>query len=121
MLRSALRCRSYTFSCLSPLPLRRLGRGLRGVAPTSIIWSSTSWRSGIHFLALLLVLIGSSPSFMLPPPAVSLHLLPEFNLQDAYRFLMEWPDAEQNMFVCYYRYVVAFLMYTTTEIGRAHV
>lgn len=27
---------------------------------------------------------------------------------------MEWPDAEQNMFVCYYRYVVAFLMYTTT-------
>ena len=40
--------------------------------------------------------------------------LPEFNLQEAYRFLMEWPDAEQNMFVCYYRYVVAFLMFTTT-------
>lgn len=40
--------------------------------------------------------------------------LPEFDLREAYHFLMEWPDAEQNLFVCYYRYVVAFLMYATT-------
>lgn len=40
--------------------------------------------------------------------------LPEFELREAYQFLMEWPDAEQNLFVCYYRYVVAFLMFVIT-------
>lgn len=40
--------------------------------------------------------------------------LPEFQLQEAYQFLMEWPYAEQNLFVCYYRYVVAFLIHITT-------
>ncbi len=40
--------------------------------------------------------------------------LPEFELERAYQFLMEWPKAESNMYVCYYRYIIAFLIYSTT-------
>ena len=48
--------------------------------------------------------------------------LSEFALNRAYKFLMEWPKAENNMYVCYYRYVVAFLIYSTTgEIGYDEV
>lgn len=40
--------------------------------------------------------------------------LPEFQLKEAYQFLIEWPDADKNLFVCYYRYVIAFLMHIRT-------
>lgn len=40
--------------------------------------------------------------------------LPESTLEHAYRFLMEWPRAENNLFVCYYRYIIAFLLCETT-------
>lgn len=40
--------------------------------------------------------------------------LPESTLEGAYKFLMSWPRAEESMFVCYYRYVIAFLIYQKT-------
>lgn len=40
--------------------------------------------------------------------------LPESTLERAYRFLIDWPEAEKNLFVCYYRYIIAFLLCETT-------
>lgn len=37
--------------------------------------------------------------------------LDDFSLQEAYSFLINWADANNDLYVCYYRYVVAFLLY----------
>lgn len=37
--------------------------------------------------------------------------LDDFSLQKAYSFLIDWEDANNDLYVCYYRYVIAFLLY----------
>ena len=40
--------------------------------------------------------------------------LPEFSLSKAYQVLLDWPHGDDNIFVCYYRYIIAFLIYSTS-------
>lgn len=40
--------------------------------------------------------------------------MPNSSLKTAYSFLLDWPNAERNMYVCYYRYVYSFVLYNET-------
>ncbi len=37
--------------------------------------------------------------------------LEEFQLADAYQFVMDWPDGAEDLDIIYYRYVLSFLLY----------
>lgn len=39
-----------------------------------------------------------------------------FSLKNAYSFLMNWPMSNSDMYVCYHRYVVAFVLYAKTGL-----
>lgn len=34
-----------------------------------------------------------------------------FNVYEAYNFLLDWPDGDRDYFVCFYRYVFGFILY----------
>lgn len=35
----------------------------------------------------------------------------DYNISTAYNFLVEWPNGDNDYFVCFYRYVLAFMLY----------
>lgn len=39
-----------------------------------------------------------------------------YNVFEAYNFLMEWPGGDEDYYVCFYRYVLAFILYYNNEI-----
>lgn len=40
----------------------------------------------------------------------------DFNVRKAYEFLMEWPEGDKSHYVCFYRYVLGFMMYYNNDL-----
>lgn len=44
-----------------------------------------------------------------------------FNFGKAYDFLMEWPNGDNDYYVCFYRYVIGFILYYNNELDALTV
>ena len=44
-----------------------------------------------------------------------------FDFGKAYDFLMEWPNGDNDYYVCFYRYVISFILYYNNELDALTV